>query len=149
MPRRLIIGAAALLLVCVALVLGRNYELDSAAVDIKTGNGAAAVRKLKLLATLGDRNAQLLLGYQYAYGWGGIARNDDEAMYWFSRTSLFGARQPSASDHKGASEALSVARTYAAGAEGVRADPEESKKWLHLAVRAGSEEAAAELSRNP
>ena len=147
--RRLLIWAAALVFVCLGLVVGRSYELDSAAAAIKTGNGSAAIRILKPLATLGDWNAQMLLGYGYAYGWTGFTRNADDAMYWFSRKGLFGTRQPGSSGRQGAAEALSVARAYATGAEGVSPDLQESKKWLQLAARAGSEEAAATLSRSP
>jgi len=146
---RLLIWAAALVFVCFGAVLGRNYLLDTAGVAIKTGNGAAAIQKLRPLAGMGDRTAQLLLGYGYAYGWSGVPRNDDDAMYWFAHKSLFGAGSPGSSGGHGAVEALSVAKAYATGAEGVRPDPQESKKWLHLAAGAGSEEAAAELAKSP
>lgn len=147
--RRWLIWLAAIALICLGLALGRNYELDSAAASIKAGDGAGAVRKLKPLAALGDRNAQMLLGYGHAYGWPGFIRNDDDAMHWFSRKGLFGTRQPGSSGNQGAAEALSVAKAYATGAEGVGLDPQESKKWLQLAARAGSEEAAATLAKSP
>lgn len=147
--RRLLIGAAVLVVISLGLVGGRNYELDAASVAIKTGDGGAAVRKLKPLATLGDRSAQILLGYGYAYGWSGFPKSENDAMYWFSRKGLFGARQPESSGNEGAAEALSVAKAYATGVEGVESDPQESKKWLQLAARAGSKEAEAELARSP
>lgn len=136
--------------VVVILVLYRNYELDSGAAALKVGNGSVAVRKLKPLAVLGDRTAQGVLGYAYAYGWAGITKDDDEAMRWFSRSGLFGTREAPGEDGAlGASEALSVAKAYATGAEGVQTNPAESEKWLHIAAKAGSKEAMAELSKHP
>jgi uncharacterized protein len=88
--RRTFVWIALLLIAALGLFLRRNYQLDSAAAAIKTGNGAVAVSKLKPLAVLGDRSAQTLLGYLYAYGWGGIARNEGEAMSWFSRPAVIG-----------------------------------------------------------
>jgi uncharacterized protein len=131
------------------LMVVRNYELDSGTAALKVGDGGAAIGKLKPLARLGDRAAQGILGYAYAYGWAGVAKNDDEAMYWFSRSGLFGTRGPGDAAAPGASEALSVAKAYASGAEGVHTDPTESEKWLRFAAQAGSKEAAAELSKRP
>ncbi len=146
--RRTLLWVVVIVIVGVSLVLGRNYQLDSAAAALKLGGGVTAVEKLKPLAALGDRNAQMILGYTYAYGWAGVAQNDDEAMEWFSRKGLFGSRAPVGDGGPGAAEALSVAKAYATGSEGVHADPQRSKKWLLFAERAGSKE-AAELSKSP
>ena len=112
--RKALVSAVAILIVIVGLVLGRNYQLDSAATALKLGSGVTAVGMLKPLAVLGDRNAQILLGYTYAYGWAGVPENDDEAMHWFSREGLFGTRLPDTDGGRGASEALSVSvlRTF-------------------------------------
>jgi TPR repeat protein len=147
--RRTFVWITLLLMIALGLVLGRNYQLDSAAAAIKTGNGAVAVSKLEPLAVLGDRNAQTLLGYLYAYGWGGTARNEGEAMSWFSRPAVIGEHQPQNEGNPGASEAFSIAKAYANGSEGVQPDLQESRKWLELAARAGNREAAAELSKSP
>src|SRR5258705_8498369 len=144
--RRTLVCAAVILVIAVGLILGRNHQLDSAAAAFKVGNGSTAVAKLKPLAVLGDRKAQVLLGYAYAYGWAGVPQNDEEAMDWFSHSAVF-ASEGTAQDNHGALEALSVGRAYATGSEGVGANPEKSKKWMRLAARAGNVEAASELSK--
>ncbi len=146
--RTALVGVAPLVVIFVGLVLIRNHELDSGAAALKVGNGSAAIRRLNPLANLGDNTAQTLLGYAYAYGWAGIAKNDDEAMYWFSRKGVFGSRGPQDGSGSGALEALNVANAYATGSEGVQVDLTESQKWLRLAARAGSKEAITALSNH-
>jgi TPR repeat protein len=147
MGRRTLLWAAVILVIAVGLVLGRNYQLDSAAAAFKVGKGSTAIGKLKPLAALGDRKAQVLLGYAYAYGWAGVPQNDEQAMGWFSHSAVFGSGGPTTQGNPGAAEALSVAEAYATGSEGVPPDGQKSKKWMQLAARAGSKEAASELSK--
>lgn len=129
----------------VGLVLARNFVLDSAETALKIGDGATAARKLKSLAALGDRTAQDILGYGYAYGWTGFVKDDEEAMRWFSRGGVFGSQDPGTNRNHAAAAALSIAKTYKTGEQGISADAKESEKWLHLAAQAGSKEAAAML----
>jgi hypothetical protein len=52
--------------------------------------GTTALEHLKPLAQLGDKPAQMLVASIYAYGWGGIPKNDADATYWFRRLGSWG-----------------------------------------------------------
>lgn len=143
--RRMIWGILVAVVIIVGLVLARNSMLDSAAAALKSGDGSSAERKLRFLASLGDRTAQDIVGYGYAYGWPGFAKDDEEAMRWFSRGGIFGSRGQETTENHGAATALSIAKTYKTGGDGVTADHGESEKWMHLAAEAGSKEAATML----
>jgi uncharacterized protein len=143
--RRMIWVTLVAVAIVIGMVLTRNSMLDSAATALKSGDGSSAERKLKFLASLGDRTAQDIVGYGYAYGWPGFAKNDEEAMRWFSRGGIFGSRDPETTENHGAAAALSIAKTYKTGGDGVTADQGESEKWMRLAAEAGSKEAATML----
>lgn len=132
----------------VSLILFRNFQMDNGVRALKEGNGAIALGKLKPLAQLGDQDAQFLVGSIYAYGWGGISKNDDQAIYWFQRC---GRTNTSVDDDVAplAQHELNIAKTYANGDQGVKADSAESIKWLQRAARDGSKEAVLMLANKP
>ena len=140
---------AATVIVLATMVAGlafvRTYELDSATRALKDENGpdgAAAIGNLAPLAELGDGTAQYLLGSIYAGGLG-VRENDRDAIYWFRRAAFFAE----AGADPAAPAELAVAKAYAEGTDGVKADPVESAKWLRLAAAGGSKEAMAILRR--
>jgi uncharacterized protein len=124
-------------LVAVAVV-SRVMLLDSGVRAVKEGHGPAAERSFKLLAHVGDSEAQYLLGRLYAYGWGGISSDEERALYWFRRA----ARGVTDEADPAAPAAFWVAKSYSEGLNGVRADAEKSRRWLEISARGGSREAA-------
>jgi uncharacterized protein len=152
---RITIGAVTLLAIGIGMLWLRNHQMDSAARALKEANGEAALRRLTPLAHLGDKSAQALVGYTYAFGWGGVRPDDEKAIYWFRRSGPDGLiRQggATADDENvdpAASFELSVAKAYANGTDGVTVDSAASARWLRLAARGGSQEASALLNRHP
>lgn len=139
---RLLISVIVLSAVIVGLLLLRNHQMEAGVYALKTNNGAIALEKLKPLAQLGDKKAQMLVGYIFAYGWGGVTKNDMDAISWFRRCrSVLGHVAEDGIDPAATFE-LSVAKAYAEGKEGVEVDPVESEKWLELAAKGGNREAA-------
>lgn len=136
------LAVVALVLLGIGLASLRTCLLDSAASALKRENGTAAIDRLQPLAWVGDATAQALLGCVYAYGWAGVKKNDVKAVYWFRRAAWFVGDE---TDPAAAAE-LSVAKSYAFGTNGVKADPIESSKWLGLAAAGGSKEAARMLA---
>ena len=113
----------------------------------KQENGVTALSKLKPLAYLGDKSAQMILGSIYAYGLNGIQKNDAEAIYWFRRC---GPLRPLANEvtvDPAAPHELGVAKAYLTGNQGVKTDLVEAEKWLRLAANGGSKEATAILAK--
>lgn len=145
---RLVIIIAALLIFGVGLLLLRNYQMEAGIRAYKEGDGIVALEKLKPLAYLGDKTAQLFVGSIYAYGIGGIQKNDADAIYWFRRCGPIGALTVEEGTDPAASLELGVAKVYASGGEDVKADPVESAKWLKFAAEGGSKEAAAMLAKS-
>lgn len=145
---RVVFGVAVLLAVLVGLILLRNHQLEAAVYALKTEKGAIALEKLKALTQLGDKKAQMLVGYTYAYGWGGVAKDKMNAIFWFRRCGSTVGHVAENGIDPAASFELSVAKTYASGGEGVEANPIESIIWLELAAKGGSKEAAEMLVRS-
>ena len=142
---RLALAATVLTVTSVGLLVLRYHEMNEGIRALKQDNGTVAVEHLTPLARFGDRTAQYWLGSIYAFGWGGVAKNEAEATYWFQRHGLFG--DPILDDSAGSLE-LNVATTYANGEGGVHAGPIESAKWLRLAAKAGNPEAVDKLKNN-
>ncbi|BCM18782.1 SEL1-like repeat protein [Mesorhizobium sp. J8] len=145
---RLLISLVVVAAIGAGLLLLRNSRMDSGVQALKREDGTAALESLKPLAQLGDRTAQMLVGSIYAYGWGGVRKNDTDAIYWFRRLGSAGPLVAEEGADPAAPYQLMVAKAYAAGADGVRADAGESSKWLKLAAEAGSKEAAVSLSQS-
>jgi len=141
--RYTLLTACGLIALFVLGILVRNFEFDSAARALKTGDYAVALPKLKSLASLGDGRAQYVLGSMYATGVG-VDKNDTEAIRLFRKASVgtHGETDPAAPAE------LAVAKNYAEGTEGVKPDPAESQKWLRRAAEGGSQEALAELQKS-
>lgn len=146
---RLLVGVLAFAVIGVGLLLLRNHQMDRGVRALKEENGAVALRRLKPLAQLGDKTAQMLVGSIYAYGSGGIPKSDSDAIYWFRRLGSFGPVVVEEGVDPAAPYELAVAKAYASGAEGVKPDAAESIKWLKLAAKGGSKEAAAMLAQSP
>lgn len=130
----------------VNLLLLRNYQMYAGLEAYKTENGLTAIEKLKPLAYLGEKTAQIIIGSIYAYGLNGIPKNDAEAIYWFRRCGSIGPFAVEAGDDPAAPHELDVAKAYMNGNYGVKVDLIESRKWLHLAAQGGSKEAATILA---
>lgn len=145
---RLLLGVTVLAVIAVGLLLLRNDQMDRGVRALKEENGTVALQRLKPLAHLGDKTAQFLLGNAYAFGWSGVQKSDADAIYWFHRLGSFGPVVVEDGVDPAAPYELGVAKTYASGAEGVQADPAESLKWLELAAKGGSKEAAAMLAQS-
>lgn len=146
---RLLVGVVALAVIGVGLLLLRNDQMDRGVRALKEENGAAALARLKPLAQLGDKTARMLVGSIYAYGSGGIPKSDADAIYWFHRLGSFGSVVVEEGVDPAAPYELAVAKAYASGKEGVKADSAESLKWLKLAAKGGSKEAADMLTQSP
>jgi TPR repeat protein len=144
---RLALYLTVIVVVGVGLVLLRNYQMEEGVRAYKEENGVVALAKLKPLAYLGDKTAQLLVGSIYAYGLRGVPKSDADAIYWFGRCGPIGALVAEDGVDPAAPLELSVAKAYASGGEGVKADATESNKWLQLAAKGGSKEAAAMLAK--
>nr|WP_272881674.1 hypothetical protein [Fundidesulfovibrio soli] len=114
----------------------------------KTGDGNTAVYYLKPLAFLGERTAQRLLGEIYALGQAGIDINDAEAIYWFGRCGVSLPTVLGDGENPAAPHEVEVAKQYATGGWGVKADPVECAKWLTLAAEGGNKEAQALLAQS-
>lgn len=146
--KRVIVIIVIFIIMGVGLLLLRNYQMEAGVRAYKEENGALALKKLKPLASLGDKSAQMILGYLFAYGLNGVPQNDDNAIYWFSRCGSVGSAsddgQAPAAQHE-----LAVAKAYMNGSEGVKVDLVKSEKWLQLAAKGGSKEAAAMLAKSP
>lgn len=146
---RVILCITAFVVIGVGLLLLRNYQMSEGVRALKNENGVSALKRLKPLAQLGDKTAQMLIGSIYAYGWGGVSKNDDNAIYWFRRCGPFGNQVVEKGGDPAAPHALSVAKAYANGENGLKADHAESVKWLKFAAKGGSKEASKMLGVNP
>ena len=140
-------GGVVLPVMVAGLVLLRNDQLDRAERALKVGDGPAALVRLKPLARLGDQAAQMLLGSIYSHGWGGVPIDDSEAVYWFRRCGPVGNLTLEEGVDPAAPLEFSVAKRYAQGGDGVKADPEASIKWLRLAAKGGSKKASEMLAQ--
>jgi TPR repeat protein len=134
--------------VLVGGLLLRNYQMDEGIRALKSDNGYSALARFKPLAALGDRTAQTLVGSIYAFGWGGVSKNDTEAIYWFRRCGPVGPTERDGAVDRAAQAELVVGKSYATGEQGVKVDPVESAKWLKLAAKGGSKEASALLAQS-
>ena len=114
----------------VILVLGlvapaTAAELDDAVAAAHSGDYAAALRRLSLLAEKGDARAQFDIGFMHAYGWG-VRRNPAEAIAWY---------------RKAADQGLQIAQHFLglayANGEGVRPDDAEAARWFARAAAQG------------
>ena len=121
------INAALVLLI---LVLGlvapaMAAELDDAVAAAHSGDYAAALRRLSLLAEKGDARAQFDIGFMHAYGWG-VQRNPAGAISWY---------------RKAANQGLQIAQHFLglayANGEGVRPDDVEAARWFARAAAQG------------
>ncbi|MCW5236903.1 SEL1-like repeat protein [Verminephrobacter eiseniae] len=143
---RLALVVAVFLAVGMSLFFLNGYRMMVGMSAQKEENGITALENLKPLAYLGNKIAQLTVGWMYVEGKYGVPKNDAHAIYWFRRCGPW----PLFDDEDGVDPAalheLSVAEAYAEGRPYLEADPAESEKWLQLAVKGGNKEAAAMLA---
>jgi uncharacterized protein len=132
-----------LLATAVGLIIARNYQLELGMRALNDENGVEAVKHFQILANLGDKKAQYFLGDIYAHGWGGIQKNDSEAIRWFRHAAMWVADE---TDPAAPAE-LEVSKSYANGQNTEKVDKAESIKWLKLAAEGGSKEAAVLLAK--
>ena len=144
---RLTLLISILVVVGVGLVLLRYYQMEAGIKALKEDKGVVALEKLKPLAYLGYQPAQINIGLIYAYGIGGVPKDDNKAIYWFRRSGpikSLGSKPEDGVDPAAPYE-LAVAKDYMNGTWGVKADNAESQKWLRLAAAGGNKEATALL----
>jgi uncharacterized protein len=142
--RKLVWVAAILVIVSVASFAfwwSRNHMFEKAAAAINDGNYAEAAAKLKVAASMGDSNAQVLMGDLYALGWG-VRKSDDEAIEWYRRA---GVEKEDAQD-PAAPAMYYIGRKYLGG-EGVPRNEAEARKWLERSAKGGFAKADEELKR--
>lgn len=77
---RITLGAVTVLACSIGMLWLRNDRMDSATRGLKDANGEAALRRLTPLARLGDKSPQTLVGYTYAFGWGGVRPDEEKAI---------------------------------------------------------------------
>jgi len=142
--RSYIAASIFLIFIGCTMFIYRNYRLELGARALSAEHGNDAIHYLKPLAELGDSKAQFIMGNIYAYGWGGVKKVDDEAVYWFRRAAV---DLKDESDPAAPAE-LAVAKSYAGGTGGVKADKAASIKWLRLSAAGGNKEAAALLAKS-
>jgi uncharacterized protein len=140
---RLIAVGIILLLCGLTILVCRNYQLELGARALGDDRGKDAVDHFRPLAEFGDSKAQFLMGNIYAYGWGGVKKNDDEAIYWFRRAAVDVKDE---ADPAAPAE-LAIAKSYADGTGGVKQDKAESIKWLRLSAAGWNKEAVTLLSK--
>ena len=84
---RMINAALVLLILVLGLVAPATAaELDDAVAAAHSGDYAAALRRLSLLAEKGDARAQFDIGFMHAYGWG-VPRDPAEAITWYRKAA--------------------------------------------------------------
>jgi TPR repeat protein len=133
--------------IAVLLVVARTMVLDSATMQMKTGEFDRAATKLKSLANIGDSTAQSLVGDLYAYGWG-VSKDDETAVYWYRRAGPLGPPDqagPPVSD-AAAPAMYYVGKRYMEGL-GVKHDENEARKWFVRSANGGFSKADEELKR--
>ncbi len=145
---RLALLVAVFAIAGVSVLLLRNYQMEAGVQAYKEQNGITALEKLKPLAYLGDKTAQMIVGSIYAYGLNGVPKNDANAIYWFRRCGSIGSLIVEDGVDPAASHELAIAKAYMNGSEGVKVDAVEGEKWLQLAAKGGNKEAAAMLAKS-
>lgn len=138
-----LLGATAVLLLGIVIVAAiglRNARFDSATTALKADDFASAKARYQDLASFGDRQAQVMLAYIHAYGWG-VPRNRDVALSWLGRAEGwgFGTRVDVART------AYSMGLDLATGVGAIPRDEAESAYWFAVAAEHGSSEAARRL----
>jgi TPR repeat protein len=142
--RKLAWAAAILVIVAVAgfaFLWARNYTFEKAGAALKDGNYAEAASKLKVVASMGDSNAQALMGDLYALGWG-VPKSDDEAIAWYRRAGVEreDARDPAAPSM------YYIGRKYLGG-EGIPRNEAEARKWFERSAQGGYAKATEQLAQ--
>jgi TPR repeat protein len=146
MKRYILTGAIICLLVLTAGGIAlwtrveRQRQVDEAIAALKLDQGQVAVQKLEPLARSGDHTAQRELGWIYAVGLGGVERNDNLAIQWFSLAGPM-MRNPAKGEDRAADAELWVAYAYANGEQGAVPDKSESLKWLSRSAKGGNPDA--------
>ncbi|MBI5233751.1 MAG: sel1 repeat family protein [Deltaproteobacteria bacterium] len=124
--------------IVVLAIIYRNIQLDRGMVAFKSENYSEAMKIFKPLAELGDSIPQYILGEMFAFGLG-VKQDDEQAMYWFRRASLFYSGQ----GDRGAEAACSVAEEYAS-----QRNYSKALDWYLIAAEGGSRQAAIVLSKS-
>ena len=135
------IGSATVIVIILAAFVGTNALLDSGAAALKVGDGAGAMRRLKILAFLGHTTAQELVGSLYAFGWD-VPRNDDEAIKWFRRA----ARGTAPGEDPAAVAEYYVGDSYANGVQVAKSE-EDALKWFRRSAEGGYAKAQERLAQ--
>jgi len=123
-----------------AFFFSRTYLFDKAAADLKVEAYAEAASSLKVVAYMGDSNAQRLMGDLYALGWG-VPKDDDAAIQWYRQAGPGGER----AQDPAAPAMYYIGRKYLGG-EGIPRNEAEARKWLTRAARGGYAKASEQLA---
>lgn len=113
----------------IILLISKNYCMDKGILALKEEKYTTAIKYLKPMATLGESDAQNLLGECYAFGFG-VPKDIDKAIYWFRRgTNKTNCR----GDECIAADLYFVGEKYLNGI-GVEKDKQEAFFWIKKAA---------------
>ena len=90
----------------------------------------------KVMATLGNIDAQFELGESYLTGSNGIDKNLDKALHWFGK----------AGNQRDVNAQIKLAHIYLEGLHGVEKDVEKGFHWLKKASQLGDREASFNIA---
>jgi len=122
-----IIGALTIL-----LLIAKNHCFDKGLLALKEEKYELAIKYLKPIAELGDRNAQSLIGECYAFGFG-VPKNVEKALYWFRRSAN---KSNCSGDECIAEELYFVGEKYLSGLRG-KIEKNEAMYWIQRSAENG------------
>lgn len=140
-----VVVAASLLLVVVGFSFFaiRSQIVAKGAAALKDGRYSEAASKLNIAASMGDSNAQFLMGDIYALGWG-VPEDDIKAMQWYRRAAI----EPGAAPDPAAPAMYYIGKKFLGG-QGIPRDENQARKWLERSAQGGYPKAAEQLARLP
>ena len=116
--------------------IGAAQDFDAEPEVAELDDYPAALQKWMPLAEQGDAKAQYILGNRYSTGWGGVPRDEAEALRWYRL----------AAEQGDAKAQFNVGARYSLG-RGVIQDFVTGYMWLNIAAANGSDIAAENRAR--
>jgi TPR repeat protein len=120
-------SCTALLLVFFAHLNGEAQTMDSAYQAMVKKNYASAFQQYQQLAEAGNAEAQNKVGHFYEYGWGGISKDPQAALYWLTKAA-----------NAGNIDAKDTLALKYEGGKGVKKDPKLAIKFLTEVAESGN-----------
>ncbi len=118
--------------ICAAAIALRNIRFGAAAAALKAEDFVAARSGFNALASQGDREAQLMMAYACAFGWGG-PMDRAKALEWLERAGGWGHGRRADIGR----EARQMAQDLAVGLGAIPHDEEEAAYWRTVAGARG------------